>query len=118
MKSSQNSDQPRVNQTVAQTSPQSNPPAKRAVKSSDPNAVQVDTEKSYKVKKTVTPKVLEANRNNGKKGGPKTKRGKRNSSGNSTKLGLYAKTLQFRDEAEKAEFSRELSELKRCIRKK
>lgn len=66
-----------------------------------------------KIKKTMTPAAIEANRQNGKSGGPKTERGKNTVRKNAIKHGLSAKQLIFRDEAEKAEFEAFSDELER-----
>jgi hypothetical protein len=56
------------------------------------------------IRKAVTPDVIEANRRNGKFGGPKSKRGKNAVKNNAIKHGLLAKRLIFRDEEERANF--------------
>jgi hypothetical protein len=60
-----------------------------------------------KVKKTVTEKVIKANRENGAlSDGPKTLTGKSWSRRNALKHGILAKTLIFKDEEERAAFKR------------
>jgi hypothetical protein len=62
-----------------------------------------------KIKKTITPKVMAANRANGRKaGGPRDTGTSRQ---NAVKHGLLAKNLIFRDEEERNEFNRLLRDL-------
>src|SRR5579864_5044065 len=71
---------------------------------------------NVKIKKTVTEKVILANRENGKKGtGPKTRRGKDNASQNATKHGVLARNFHFRDDQERADYDGLISDLDRSI---
>jgi hypothetical protein len=64
-----------------------------------------------KIKKTTTDKVIEANRENGKKGGPKTERGKETISQNARKHGLYAQNLRFSSDEEEAAYNARITAL-------
>jgi len=65
-----------------------------------------------KIKKTITEKVILANRENGKKGtGPKTQRGKNVASQNATKHGILARNFHFKDDREKADYDRLIFDL-------
>lgn len=69
-----------------------------------------------KIKKTVTEKVILANRENAQKGtGPKTQQGKDNASQNATKHGILARNFHFRDAQEKADYDALISDLDRSI---
>jgi len=69
-----------------------------------------------KIKKTVTEKVISANRANGNKGtGAKTQRGKDAASQNSTKHGILARYFRFRDDQEKGAYNTLISDLGRSI---
>jgi hypothetical protein len=68
-----------------------------------------------KIKKTVTEKVISANRGNAKKGGPKTERGKATVSQNATKHGLYAQNLRFFSDKEEAAYNAKITALKGVI---
>jgi hypothetical protein len=64
------------------------------------------------IKKTVTEKVIRANRANGKKGtGAKTQRGKDIASQNSTKHGILARNFRFKDDQEKVAYNTLVSDL-------
>ncbi len=67
------------------------------------------------ITKTVTEKVIEANRANGKKGGPKTNRGKDRVSQNAIKHGILARKFPFSSDHEKAAYKRLFSDLRRSI---
>jgi hypothetical protein len=65
-----------------------------------------------KVKKTVTEKVILANRANARKGtGAKTQRGKDRVSQNATKHGILARNFRFKDNHEKADYDTLISDL-------
>ena len=69
-----------------------------------------------KVRKSVTDKVIAANRRNGKKGtGPKTIRGKDIVSQNATKHGILAQNFRFRDDREEAAYESHISQVRRSI---
>ena len=69
-----------------------------------------------KIKKTVTEKVILANRANGNKGtGAKTQRGKDAASQNATKHGILARNFRFKDDQEKAAYNTLISDLDRSI---
>jgi hypothetical protein len=68
-----------------------------------------------KIKKTVTDKVIVANRENGKKGGPKTQEGKDRVSHNAVIHGILAQNLYFKDDHEKAEYQELICRLKSSI---
>jgi hypothetical protein len=65
-----------------------------------------------RIKKTTTDKVIKANRENGKKGGPKTERGKETVSQNATKHGLYAQNLRFISDQEESAYNARITALK------
>jgi hypothetical protein len=65
-----------------------------------------------KIKKTVTEKVIMANRTNGKKGtGAKTPKGKDVVSQNATDHGILARNFRFKDDEEKADYNTLISDL-------
>ena len=65
-----------------------------------------------RIKKTVTEKVIAANRANGKKGtGAKTQRGKDVVSQNATKHGILAQNFRFKDNQEEADYNTLISDL-------
>lgn len=69
-----------------------------------------------RVKKTVTEKVIIANRANSKKAtGAKTQRGKDVVSQNATKHGILARNFRFKDDQEKADYNTLISDLDRSI---
>jgi hypothetical protein len=68
-----------------------------------------------KIRKTVTDKVIAANRENGTKGGPKTPEGKDRVSQNAAIHGILARNLHFEDDQEKADYEKLISRLKRSI---
>jgi len=69
-----------------------------------------------KIKKTVTEKVILANRENGKKGrGAKTQRGKDVVAQNATKHGILARNFHFKDDRERADYSVLISDLDRSF---
>jgi hypothetical protein len=69
-----------------------------------------------RIKKTVTEKVIAANRANTKKGsGPKTLRGKDIVSRNATKHGILAQNFRFKDDQEEAAYESLICHVKRSI---
>jgi len=67
-----------------------------------------------KTRKTVTDKVISANRENAKKAhGATTQRGKEFASQNATKHGILAQNIRFRSDQEEASFNTLMSELRR-----
>ena len=64
------------------------------------------------VKKTVTEKVISANRANGRRGtGAKTQRGKNVASQNATKHGILSRKFRFKNDQEKADYNALMSDL-------
>ena len=64
------------------------------------------------VKKTVTEKVISANRANGRRGtGAKTQRGKNVASSKRHKHGILARNFRFKDDQEKADYNALISDL-------
>jgi hypothetical protein len=79
------------------------------------HAIELE-EVRMKIKKTVTQKVIVANRENGRKGtGSKTQRGKDLVSRNATKHGILARNFRFKDDQEKAVYETLISDLDRTI---
>ncbi|MGA8151722.1 MAG: hypothetical protein WB952_12280 [Terriglobales bacterium] len=69
-----------------------------------------------KIRKTVTDKVIAANRKNGEKGaGPRTLRGKDIVSQNATKHGILARNFRFKDDQEEAAYKSLIGQAKRSI---
>jgi hypothetical protein len=69
-----------------------------------------------RAKKTVTLKVVSANRANSKKGtGPKTQRGKEVVSQNATRHGILSRNFHFKDDQEESNYSALITDLHRNI---